>query len=97
MLYLHIFFYFQVIVEYGAISECSDSLNDSRFEVQPMVSALNILDNVTRQKTHLIISSSKLSHQSNEATDAASLVLLKIAKLFGNSNNFFIKYFSIHI
>ncbi|XP_050542991.1 fatty acid synthase-like [Daktulosphaira vitifoliae] len=74
-----------VIVEYGAISECSDSFNDSRYDIQPMASALNILDNVTRQNNHLVISCSKLLHQSLENTDAASLVLMKIAKLFGHN------------
>ncbi|XP_050421854.1 fatty acid synthase-like [Adelges cooleyi] len=72
-----------VVVEYGAVDSCPESFNSPAFAVQPVTSALSILDSVTRQSQYSVVSSTKFSGQNDEASDAASPVLLAIAKLFG--------------
>lgn len=72
-------------MEYGAIEGSSNSFNSRNFKAASIGSALNILDNVTKQpKNPAVVSFSKYTGPEEENLDAATPILLLIAKVFGN-------------
>lgn len=75
---------FQIVVEYGAVEGSSTSFNSPNFAASSIVSALSILDNVVNQPENpTIVSFTKFTGPS-DGSDAATPVLLSIAKIFGN-------------
>ncbi|VVC46315.1 Hypothetical protein CINCED_3A018656 [Cinara cedri] len=73
------------VVEYGAIDGISSSFNSPNFSAASIVSALSILDNVTKPTNKsTVVALSKFNGPNNDDTDAAASVLLKIANIFGH-------------
>ncbi|XP_022181593.1 fatty acid synthase-like [Myzus persicae] len=73
-----------VVIEYGAIEGCSDTFNSPNFKPVSIVSALSILDQVTKQPQNpTVVSYSKFNGPNYDDSDAATPLLLKIAKIFG--------------
>lgn len=74
-----------MVIEYGAIEGCSDSFNSPNFKPASIVSALRILDEVTKQPQNpTVVSYTKFNGPNYDEWDAATPLLLKIAKIFGN-------------
>lgn len=81
------YLYVQVVVEYGAIDGSPDTFNSPNFKPASVISALSILDNVTKQSLKsAVVSFSKFNgpNYDDSDVDAATPVLLAIAKIFGN-------------
>jgi len=76
---------FQVVIEYGAIDGCSDTFNSPNFKPASIVSALSILDEVTKQSQNpTVVSYTKFNGPNYDDSDVATPLLLTIAKIFGN-------------
>jgi len=74
-----------VVIEYGAIEGCSDMFNSPNFKPASIVSALSVLDEVTKQPQNpTVVSYSKFNGPNYDDSDAATPLLLTIAKIFGN-------------
>jgi len=68
------------------------TFNSPNFAASSIVSALSILDNVTNQpKNPAIVSFTKFTGPSDNDVDAATPILLSIAKIFGNFYIFILK------
>nr|WJN62148.1 fatty acid synthase 1 [Rhopalosiphum padi] len=73
-----------VVLEYGAIDGSSDVFNSPNFKPASIVSALNVLDVITKQPQNpAVVSYSKFNGPSYDDSDAATPLLLTIAKIFG--------------
>lgn len=73
-----------VVIEYGAIEGISDAFNSPNFKSASIVSALNVLDEITKQPQNpTVVSFSKFNGPIYEETDAATPLLKTIAKIFG--------------
>lgn len=72
-------------MEYGAIDGSPNTFNSPNFEPSSIVSALNVLDNVTNQpEVSTVVTYTKYNGPKDDDSDAATPVLLSIAKIFGN-------------
>lgn len=82
-----------MVLEYGAIDGSSDVFNSPNFKPASIVSALNVLDVITKQPQNpTVVSYSKFNGPSYDDSDAATPLLLTIAKIFGNIFGFILKY-----
>lgn len=82
----------QVVIEYGAIDGSSSAFNSPNFKPASIVSALSVLDEVTKQPQNpTVVSYSKFNGPNYDDSDAATPLLLTIAKIFGNISVYLIK------
>lgn len=83
-------------MEYGAIDGSPNTFNSPNFKPSSIVSALSILDNVTNQpKNPMIVTYTKYTGPNDDDLDAATPVLLSVAKIFGNYFRFTYKNYSL--
>lgn len=79
-----------MVIEYGAIDGSSDAFNNPNFKPASIVSALSVLDEVTKQPQNpTVVSYSKFNGPNYDDSDASTPLLLTIAKIFGNILEFF--------